>query len=71
MSFIVLRGHWCNIIVLNVHVPSGKKSDNSKDSFHEELQQVVNHFPKYPMKIMLGDFNAEVGGENISNRQLG
>ena len=30
MSHIVLRGRWCNIIVLNVHAPS----DNSKDSFY-------------------------------------
>jgi len=67
MSFIVLRGHWCNIIVLNVHAPSGKESDNSKDSFHEELQQVFNHFAKYHMKILLGDFKAEVGRETISN----
>ena len=33
MSSIVLRGRWCNIIVLNVHAPSDEKSDSSKDSF--------------------------------------
>ena len=37
MSYIVLRGRWCNIIVLNVHAPSEEKSDSSKDSFYEEL----------------------------------
>ena len=42
-----------------------RKSDNSKDSFYEELQQVFNHFPKYHMKSLLGDFNAKVGRENI------
>jgi len=31
--YIVLRGRWCNIIVLNVHAPSEEKSDDSKDSF--------------------------------------
>jgi hypothetical protein len=30
MSYIVLRGHWCSIIVLNVHSPSEEKSDYSK-----------------------------------------
>ena len=30
---IVQRGHWCNIIVLNVDVTSEEKSDDSKDSF--------------------------------------
>ena len=29
MSYIVLRGCWCNIIVLNVPAPSEEKSDNS------------------------------------------
>ena len=39
MSYIVLRGRWCNIIVLNVHAPSEEKSGVSKDSFYEELEQ--------------------------------
>ena len=46
VSYIVLRGRWCNIIVLNVHAPSEVKSDDSKDSFYKELGQVFNHFPK-------------------------
>ena len=57
MSYIVLRGRWCNIIVLNVHAPSEEKSDSSKDIFYEELEQAFDHFPKYDTKILLGDFN--------------
>ena len=45
VSYIVLRGHWCNIIVLNVHATSEEKSDDSKDSFYEELEQVFDNFP--------------------------
>jgi hypothetical protein len=33
VSYIVLRGRWCNIIVLNVHASNKDKSDDSKDSF--------------------------------------
>jgi len=40
VSYIVLRGRWCNIIVPNVHAPSEENSDDSKDSFYEELEQV-------------------------------
>jgi len=40
MSYIVLRGRWCNIIVLNMHAPNEEKSVDSKDSFLEELEQV-------------------------------
>ena len=69
--YIVLRGRLCNIIVLNVHAPSEEKSDDSKDSFYEELEQVFCHFPKYHMKILLGDFNAKVGRENVLRPTVG
>ena len=58
-------------MVLNVHAPSEDKSDDSKDSFYEEFEQVLDHFPRYHMKILLGDFNAKVGRENIFKPTLG
>jgi len=71
VSYIVLRGCRCDIIVLNVHAPSEEKSDDSKDRFCEELEQVFYHFPKYHMKFLLGDFNAKVGRENIFKLTIG
>ena len=55
LSYIVLRGRWCNNIVLNVHALSGEKSDDSKDNFYEELEQVMQIW----------------GERIFSNRQLG
>jgi hypothetical protein len=68
---MVLRGRWCNIIVLNVHAPTQEKSDDSKDSFYEELQQVFDHFSKYHTKILLGDFNAKLGKEDTFKPTIG
>jgi exonuclease III len=67
VSYIVTRGRWNNIIFLNVHAPSEEKSEESKESFYEELEQVFDHFTKYHTKILLGDLNAKVGRENIFN----
>ena len=39
--------------------------------FYEELEQVFDHFPNYHMKILLGDFNAKVGRENIFKPRIG
>ena len=36
LSYIVMRGSWCNTIILNVRAPSEEKSDDSKESFCEE-----------------------------------
>jgi hypothetical protein len=35
-----------------MHAPSEEKSDDSKDSFCEELGQVFYHFSKYRIKIL-------------------
>jgi hypothetical protein len=42
MSYIILRGCWYHIIVLNIHAPTEDKTDDVKDSFYEELE-----FPQY------------------------
>jgi endonuclease/exonuclease/phosphatase family metal-dependent hydrolase len=71
MSYMVLGGCWCKIIVLTVHAPTEEKGDDSKDSFYEELEGVFYHFPKYHMKILLGDFNAKVGRDDIFKPTIG
>ena len=71
MSYIVLRGCLCNIF-MNVHAPNEEKSDDLKYNFYDDLEQgFVYHFPKYHMKILLGDFNAKVGRENIFKPTIG
>jgi hypothetical protein len=58
-------GCWCNIFVLNVHAPGEDKGYDIKNSFCEELGSVFDQFPRYDMKILLGDFSAKVGRENV------
>jgi endonuclease/exonuclease/phosphatase family metal-dependent hydrolase len=36
-----------------------------KDNFYEELEHVFDKFSKYHMKILIGDFNAKVGRDDI------
>jgi exonuclease III len=71
MSYIILRGLWFNIIVLNVHDTTEDKIYYIKDRFYEELEQVFDKFPKYHMKILLGDFNAIADREDIFKHTIG
>ena len=70
LTYIVLRGRWRNIILVNVHAPSEEKSETSKDSFYEEIEQVFDHFPKYHMKILLEILMQKWGGKLFSYQQL-
>jgi hypothetical protein len=46
MSYIILRGRWFNIIILNVHAPCEDKEDDVKDSFYQEIGRVFDQFPR-------------------------
>jgi hypothetical protein len=70
MSYITLRGRWCDIIVLNVHAPTEDKCDDTKDRCYEELEGVFDRFPKYHMKILI-DFNAKVRREDSFKPTIG
>jgi hypothetical protein len=67
MSYITLKGRCTECACPNDEA----KDDNVKDSFYEELEQVFDQFPRYHIKILLGDFNAKVGRENIFKPIIG
>jgi exonuclease III len=69
-SYIILRGHCCNIVVLNVQATCEDKSNDVKDSY-VELGFVFNQIPRYDMKILLDDFNVKVGREEIFKVTIG
>jgi hypothetical protein len=71
MLYIILRGCWCDIIVLNVHDPTEDKIDYMMDSFYKELERVFDKFLKYCMEIFLGNFIAKVGREDIFKPTIG
>jgi hypothetical protein len=71
MLYIILGDRWFNIIVLNVYAPYKEKRDDLKGSFYEELEQVFDHFPKYYMKILLGDFKEKLGRKDNLKPTIG
>jgi hypothetical protein len=48
------------------YAPTEDKIDDVKD-----LEQVFNKFPKYHMKMLLGDFSVNVGREDIFKPTIG
>jgi hypothetical protein len=46
MRYETLGGRCCDIIVLNVHAPAEDISDDTKDSFHDELWRIFDQLLK-------------------------
>ena len=65
LSYLIFRGRWYDIIVINAHFSTEDKDDLIKDSLHKELERTFDQFPRYHIIILLGDFNAKVGQEDI------
>jgi hypothetical protein len=51
--------------------PTEDKIDDVKDRFYEERECIFDEFPKYLTKILVGDFNAKVGKENVFKQAIG
>ena len=67
----MLRSRWSNI-VFKMHALTEDKSDDSKGSFCEELEQVLGNFTRYHVKIPLEIFNKKNWKKRVfSNRNLG
>jgi exonuclease III len=49
----------------DVHAPTEDKGYATKERFYEELERILDQFWKKNLKILLGDFNAKVGREDI------
>jgi hypothetical protein len=63
---IILRGHWCHIIVLNVHAPTEDKTDDVKDNIYEELEPHEYSVRKSQCQSRQGrHFNPTTGSESL------
>ena len=40
-------------------------SEEDKDLFYEKLQEQIDKTPRHDILIVIGDFNAKVGSDNI------
>jgi hypothetical protein len=59
MPYVILRGLWRDIIVLDTHSPTEDKWDDSKDRFDKELEGIFYLFPIFNVTISFGDSNTK------------
>jgi len=71
VSYIVLRGRWCDVIVLKARSLIKDKNHHSKSGFCEESEQEFIHFPQCHMQTMFGDLSARFLREGILKLVIG
>jgi len=63
-----MTGHWFAII-LNMHALTVYKTDDTKDSFYEEVDHVFVLVLEYQLEVFIADFIIELGrGRHFKTR---
>uniref|UniRef100_A0A8D9F872 Craniofacial development protein 2 n=1 Tax=Cacopsylla melanoneura TaxID=428564 RepID=A0A8D9F872_9HEMI len=65
LSYIQLKGKFNDIFIINVHAPTEDASTENKDEYYEILEELYSQLPNYATKLIIGDFNAKIGKEDI------
>ena len=71
ISYAILKGRQYDLIIINVHSPTEDKNDKVKHKFYNELESMFDKLARYHTKIILGDFNAKIGCNDIFRSTIG
>jgi len=58
------------VTVIQVYAPTEAAEDSEKYEFYSQLQDTLDETPSYDMKLLIGDFNAQIDsdrqGQNVT-----
>jgi hypothetical protein len=60
---------YCKLTIIQCYAPTNDATDEDKDDWYQQLQQVVSRVPQHDMLLVIGDMNAKVGDDNTSNER--
>ena len=56
--------------VIQVYAPTNEADDEVKDDFYEQLQKIVDEVPRHDMLLVIGDWNAKVGEQQLGEEDI-
>ncbi|XP_053229029.1 craniofacial development protein 2-like [Podarcis raffonei] len=65
MIWIRIQGRPFNITVIQVYAPTTGAEETEIDQFYEDLQHLIEVTPKKDVLLIIGDWNAKVGRQEI------
>ena len=60
-----------NVSIIQCYAPTSTASNEEMKTFYNTLQETIDSIPSRDVKLLMGDFNAKVGSQNISNSIYG
>jgi exonuclease III len=71
LCYICIKGQIWDIILMNCYAPTEDKNNDIKSAYYEELENIYDTLPRNTVKIIIEDFNAEIGREPVYKPTIG
>jgi exonuclease III len=59
-----LQAQHTKVTIIQGYAPTNAAIDQDKNEFYEQLQDILDAAPEHDLKIVMGDFNAQIGSDN-------
>ena len=66
-----LKCHPMNTTFLQVNAPTTEADEDKMDVFYSKVQEALDNINSKDVIIMIGDWNAKIGGNRHSNNYIG
>jgi hypothetical protein len=66
-----MRGKFNNFTIISLCAPTEERDELVKDFFYDKLNQIYQRIPAHDTKIIVGDFNAKRGREEVFKLDIG
>ena len=70
MISVRFQGKSFNITVIQVYTPTSNVEEAKVEQFYEDLQDIIELTPQKGLLFVIRDWNAKVGSQETSNRQI-
>jgi exonuclease III len=71
IAILIVKAKLFDIIFIYVHAPTEEKSQEEKEEFYAEIEDILSRINNSKIRIILGDMNAKIGKEQFLKLTIG